>query len=67
MSDGQTDLAVFKDIAGEVRGSLGYVERLIGMPSYSRKYQDISKGMRLSLANRTSTSTCKPRSRGTET
>ena len=23
MSDGQTDLAVFKDIAGEVRGSLG--------------------------------------------
>ena len=32
MSGGQADLAVFREIVGEVRGSLGYVERRIGMP-----------------------------------
>ena len=37
MSGEQAGLAVFREIAGEVRGTLGYVERLIGNTRTSRK------------------------------
>ena len=38
MTGGQASLAVFGEISGEVRCTIGYVERLIGMPSHSLKY-----------------------------
>lgn len=38
MTGAQAGLAVFGEIAGEVRCTFGYVERLIGMPRHSLKY-----------------------------